>query len=234
VLGQAGYAIAAIDLSQELTKSLCANLAGQGVSALCLAADLRDPAACTRAVAQARDWSGRIPEVLVNNAGILQKTDSVRIGHAEWSEIIAVNLTAVQNMIAAILPDLLVRKVGSVVNVASISGLLSVPGLNAYTAAKHGVVGLTRALGTDLAPHGIRVNAVAPGLVESPMTRRYLSQPQLRRNMERSIPLGRIGRPEEIARAVRFLASDEASYITGSVLVVDGGFSACKSFASSE
>jgi NAD(P)-dependent dehydrogenase (short-subunit alcohol dehydrogenase family) len=137
-------------------------------------------------------------------------------------------------MIAAILPDLLVRKVGSVVNVASISGLLSVPGLNAYTAAKHGVVGLTRALGTDLAPHGIRVNAVAPGLVESPMTRRYLSQPQLRRNMERSIPLGRIGRPEEIARAVRFLASDEASYITGSVLVVDGGFSACKSFASSE
>jgi len=119
------------------------------------------------------------------------------------------------------------------VNIASVAGLLSVPGRSAYTAAKHGVIGLTRALAGDLAALCVRVNAVAPGMIETPMTARYLERPEIREQIATAIPAGRIGRPEEVAEVVGFLASDRASYVSGACLVVDGAFSVEKSFAPS-
>lgn len=170
-------------------------------------------------------------DVLVNGAGVNQRTGSERLGAQEWRQLIEVNLTSVQLACAAALPHLRQAGEGAIVNIASVSGLLSVPGRSAYTAAKHGVVGLTKALAGDFAGLGIRVNAVAPGMIETPMTARYLDQPEVREQILAAIPAGRIGTPAEVAEAVGFLASARASYISGACLVVDGAFSVEKSFA---
>jgi len=149
------------------------------------------------------------------------------LGLAEWSRTIDVTLTAVFTGLRAAVLAMRQMGGGVVVNVASVSGLRGDRGLSAYNAAKAGVINLTRAAALELAPAGIRVNAVCPGLIDTPALQRALGRVPAREAVVRAaVPLGRFGRAEEVARAILFLASDAASYITGATLVVDGGLTA--------
>lgn len=192
--------------------------------------DVTDAGAVGRAVAAVLERFGRI-DALVNNAGLNQRSPTDALGDEEWDRVLAVNLTSIHRCTAAVLSAMRQAGGGAIVNMASVSGLLSVPDRAAYTAAKHGVIGMTRGLSGDLARHNIRVNAVAPGMIETPMTARYLIDPGVRAAIGETIPLGRVGRPEEVAEAVAFLLSARASYISGACLTVDGAFSIEKTFA---
>jgi len=216
-----GFVVVAFDLSAT----------GAGAAA-CLDLDVTDTAATGQAVAAVIARFGRI-DALVNNAGVNQRSPTDALGPDEWDRVLSVNLSSIHRCVAAVLPAMREGGGGAIVNMASVSGLLSVPDRSAYTAAKHGVIGMTRALAGDLARHNIRVNAVAPGMIATPMTARYLAIPATRTAIGEAIPMGRVGQPEEVAEAVAFLLSARASYISGAVLTVDGAFSAEKSFAPS-
>lgn len=164
-------------------------------------------------------------DVLINNAGSARVAATPDLDIAVWQHMIAVNLHAVFYACKAAIPLLQRRGMGSIVNVASISGLGADAGLPAYCAAKAAVINYTRALAIDHAAQGIRANVVCPGFVDTAMTG-FVDRLQARQTWTHSIPLRRAGRPEEIARVIAFVASQEASFMTGSVLVADGGLSA--------
>jgi len=218
-LARDGYVVVVFDLATAGAEA-----------AACLDIDVTDAVAIAQAVTEIKARFGRI-DALVNNAGLNQRSPTDSLGADEWDRILAVNLSSIHRCVSAVVPTMRDGGGGAIVNMSSISGLLSVPDRAAYTAAKHGVIGMTRGLAGDMARHNIRVNAVAPGMIETPMTARYLSDPSIRATIGAAIPLGRVGRPEEVAEAVAFLLSSRASYISGAVLTVDGAFSAEKTFA---
>jgi 3-oxoacyl-[acyl-carrier protein] reductase len=160
-------------------------------------------------------------DVLVNNAGVSRDAPAAMSDPAEWREVLSVNLDGAMACIRAALPQMLYAKKGAIVNVASATALRANPGQSSYAASKGGLLALTRTLAAELSPKGIRVNAVVPGLVDAGMVQR-MDHRALARARER-IPLGRLGLADEVARAVLFLASDDASYVVGAELPVDGG-----------
>jgi meso-butanediol dehydrogenase/(S,S)-butanediol dehydrogenase/diacetyl reductase len=164
-------------------------------------------------------------DVVVNNVGVGQSGSVEEMSLEEWQTVIQVNLTGVMYGARAAMPHLK-ESDGAIVNVASIFGLVGGPGAPAYSAAKGGVVNLTRELAVDYASEGVRVNSICPGFVETPMTDEYLDQEQFYEFVRGQTPLGRVAEPEEISGLVAFLASDEASYITGANIPVDGGWTA--------
>ena len=169
---------------------------------------------------------GRL-DVLVNNAFATVPGRVESLSDEAWQRTQRVTLDGVFYGMRAALPVLTAQGRGSIVNIASISGLGGDEGLAAYNAAKAGVINLTRTTALEVASRGVRVNAICPGLIDTPALQRVWQQlPQLREPAARSIPLGRFGTPEEVARVALFLASDEAAYVTGATLVVDGGFTA--------
>jgi meso-butanediol dehydrogenase/(S,S)-butanediol dehydrogenase/diacetyl reductase len=193
------------------------------------ALDVTDPGQVEAVVAAVEADLGPV-DVLVNNAGIGERTGFLDLSLEAWRQVMDVNLTGVFLCSQAVARRMVAgQRGGAIVSVASVAGLTAVPGRAAYIASKHGVVGLTRALAFDLGAHGIRVNAVAPGSVETPLTAGLLARPGAREATARRHPIGRHGQPDEIARAIVFLASDEASFITGACLPVDGGFLSGKS-----
>lgn len=192
--------------------------------------DVTDRAAVDRFIADAVRHHGRL-DVLVNSAGIREITPMLDLELAEWRRVLAVNLDGVFNTSQAFARA--VRDLGTpavIVNVASVAGLMGVPDRAAYVASKHGVVGLTKEMAMELGPLGIRVNAIAPGSVRTPLTERYFSDPALVERLNASHPLGRVAAPEEIAAAILFAASDDAGFMTGAVLPVDGGYAAGKAW----
>ena len=166
---------------------------------------------------------------LINAAGVLSTVPTPVLSDAEWRRSFAVNVDGVFHASRAFARSR-AGQGGSIVNVASISGLVAMPDRPAYIASKHAVVGLTREMAMELGPIGIRVNAVAPGIIRTPLTEDQFRRPEMAERIRNAYPLGRAGTPEEVAQAVGFLTSEAASYITGVVLPVDGGFTAGKAW----
>jgi meso-butanediol dehydrogenase/(S,S)-butanediol dehydrogenase/diacetyl reductase len=188
--------------------------------------DVADHGQVTRLVADTARSLGRL-DVLVANAFATAFGSIESLGFAEWGRTLDVTLTSVFTGLRAAIPVMRAQCGGAVVNVASVSGLRGDRGLAAYNAAKAGVVNLTRTAALELARSGIRVNAVCPGLIDTPALQRAFSRLPEREALARAaVPVGRFGRAEEVARAIVFLASDDASYVTGATLVVDGGLGA--------
>ncbi|RMF62205.1 MAG: 3-oxoacyl-[acyl-carrier-protein] reductase [Calditrichaeota bacterium] len=160
-------------------------------------------------------------DILVNNAGITRDNLLVRMSQEEWDRVLAVNLKGAFNCIRAATKSFMKQRAGKIVNITSVVGLTGNPGQANYCASKAGVIGLTKSVARELAARNIQVNAVAPGYIATDMTRNLSDE--VKEELARTIPLGRIGTPEDVANAVAFLASPDADYITGQVLTVDGG-----------
>ena len=206
-----------------------ATAAISGAPPFCLAVDVTDDEACAAAVATIVDRFDRI-DVLVNNAGIYAQGDVVHTDPALWDRILRVNLTGAFYMTRHVVPHMIRQGRGVIVNVASEAGRVGIPNQVAYNVSKAGLISFTQSLAVDLARYGIRANAVCPGTTWTPLVEKAVSsQPDpdaARRALEQARPLNRLGRVEEIAAAICFLASDEAAYATGAVLSVDGGYTA--------
>ena len=191
--------------------------------------DVADRAAVDRAHDEVAATHGRI-DVAFNNAGVIEPVGWLHDTPEEsWDRVIAVNLKGVWLCMRAQLRHMFARRDGVIVNTSSAAGLVGAPGTSPYTTAKHGVIGLTRTAALEYATHGIRVNAVAPGTVQTPMNARFSRQaddPFADAPVRHGHPNGRLARPEEIADAVLFLASERSTFATGSTLVVDGGYTA--------
>jgi NAD(P)-dependent dehydrogenase (short-subunit alcohol dehydrogenase family) len=213
------------DVNGASAEAVAGELGEAGQEATAIAADVsrgQDVAAMFRAVEQAH---GRL-DVLVSNAGLNVRGDFRHLSDADWEKIREVNLDGVVRVARDGFALLKVSGRGSLINVASIMAHRGLRQLTAYSATKGAVVALTRGLAVEYAPFGIRVNALCPGFVNTALTERVLRNPAIEKALVESTALRRLGQPEEIAKAALFLASDEASYITGAELAVDGGMSA--------
>jgi NAD(P)-dependent dehydrogenase (short-subunit alcohol dehydrogenase family) len=226
-LAEAGRPVAAWDLDgpgAAATAERCAK--EHGVPAHAVEVDVRDPA---RIVAGAAGTVAALPSVggLVHAAGVAVSTPAAGVDPAAWDHVLDVNLRAQALLVDALLPALLDAMPGSaVVGVSSVEALIGHGMLAAYCASKAGLLGLTRSLAHALGGDGVRVNAVCPGAVDTPMLRPLLAVEEARESLLRRIPLQRIADPADVARVVRFLLSDDAAYVHGSHLVVDGGMTA--------
>ena len=221
-LAAEGYAVGINYLqARDAALALEEELRSAGRRAMAVQADVADREAVTAAIRQVEDAFGPV-EVLVNNAGIAQQDLFQDTGDALWHRLFAVNVDGAYHTIQAVLPHMLHVKQGSIVNISSIWGLRGSSCEVAYSATKAAVIGLTRSLAMELAPSGIRVNCVAPGVIRTDMVE-TLGEETIAALREET-PLGRLGTPEDIASAVAFLAGDGAGFITGQVLTADGGF----------
>ncbi|MHA6631095.1 SDR family NAD(P)-dependent oxidoreductase [Pseudonocardia sichuanensis] len=193
-------------------------------------ADLADATAVAHAFTMIDARHGA-PRVLVNNAGVREVSTVVDLEPGEWDRVVGVNLNGVYYCAREAALRMRKNGGGAIVNMSSVAGLIGVTHRPAYTATKHAVLGLTKNLAVDLAHYGIRVNAVAPGTVRTPLTEHYYADDEFLAEFETVVPLGATGTPDDVANACLFLASPLAAYITGVVLPVDGGWSTSKSYS---
>lgn len=195
----------------------------EGGKALAICADMRRAADISSLVKRATDELGPI-DILVNNAGSLVQRQAIReLTQERWSEIINLNLTSVMLCSQAVATSMIERKRGAIINIVSIAGRTGGgPGAAAYSVAKGGLITFTKSLAKELAPHGVRVNAISPGVIDTPF-HQVFSTPEMIRNFVTTIPLGRLGTPLECAKVIAFLASDASSYIVGETIEVNGG-----------
>lgn len=221
-----GAAVALVDLAADGVRALADELTAAGAQALALPADVADDDDVRRVVAATRDAFGGV-DVVFNNAGIIRRSTAVEIEPDDWDRVFAVNVRSIYLMARHVVPVMTAGGGGSIINTGSGWGLKGGGRALSYCASKGAVVNMTRALAIDHGPAGIRVNSVNPGDTDTPMLRHEADQlgvatpAFLAESADR--PLGRMGRPEEIAAAVVWLACDEASFVTGAALVVDGG-----------
>ncbi|GFZ83644.1 3-oxoacyl-[acyl-carrier-protein] reductase FabG [Paenibacillus marchantiophytorum] len=206
--------------SETAAGEVVAAIEAMGRKAVKLRADVSSFQEADNLVKQTLEIFGKI-DILVNNAGITRDNLIMRMKEEEFDQVIATNLKGVFNCVKAVTRPMMKQRFGRIINISSVVGVLGNPGQANYVAAKAGVIGLTKATARELSSRGITVNAVAPGFIETDMTDKLSAE--MREHMLKQIPLERLGQPEEIAKVVRFLASDDASYMTGQTLHVDGG-----------
>jgi 3-oxoacyl-[acyl-carrier protein] reductase len=222
-LADAGAAVAVgFSASADGAAEVAALIREAGGRAATLGADLGDPAAAAALVERTVAELGTI-DIVVNNAGITRDNLAVRISDGDWDDVIAIDLSAAFRVRRAALRPMLRARQGRIINIASVAGVVGNPGQANYSAAKAGLIGLTKALCREVGSRGITVNAVAPGFIDTDMTR---AMGDVLDSAVATVPLRRLGSAEEVAAAVRFLALPEAAYITGHVLHVDGGLAA--------
>lgn len=191
-----------------------------GGEAIAIQCDVSDGAAVDAMVKQVKEDFGRI-DIMVNNAGIARDGLLMRMKEADWDSVMDTNLKGVFHCTKAVSKIMMKQKGGSIVNISSVVGLTGNAGQSNYAAAKAGIIGFTKSIAKELASRGIRVNAVAPGFIGTEMT--DILPEEVKKSMIAGIPLGRMAQPEEVAAGVLFLASDNAGYITGQTLHIDGG-----------
>ena len=217
ILAENGATVIGLARREELLRSL-KDVIGDRFDYAVL--DVSDFSRCQEVVKEFHSKYGRI-DVLVNNAGITRDTLLMRMSKDQWDEVIGVNLGGVFNMSRAVVPIMLRQRSGVIINVSSIVGIYGNAGQTNYAASKAGIIALTKSLAKEISKRGIRVVAVAPGLIETPMTEKVPES--LKEKAKEMIPLGRFGKPEEVAKVVLFLASDLASYVNSTVIEVSGG-----------
>ncbi|MFN3480822.1 MAG: 3-oxoacyl-ACP reductase FabG, partial [Thermodesulfovibrionales bacterium] len=200
--------------------ALVKDMESMGSKAIAAQVDVRDYEGVKQFIDSVKDTFGGL-DILINNAGITRDKSLFMMSIEDWRDVIDTDLTGVFNVTRCCITTFLKQKSGIVVNISSSSGIHPLPGQTNYASAKAGVIGFTKALAKEVAPYNIRVNAVAPGFVETDMTRN-LSE-KYRERLIKTIPAGRFGTSEEVARVVLFLCSDESAFITGQAIEIDGG-----------
>jgi NAD(P)-dependent dehydrogenase (short-subunit alcohol dehydrogenase family) len=221
LLARAGATVALASRHLAECEQVAAAVGAAGGRALAFACDLRDVASAEALPARVVEAAGSL-DAIVNNAGTIVRKDAETTTASEWHEALQLHVVAAARLTASAVPHL-ARRGGSVVNVASTHGLLGATGRASYAAAKAALIHLTRVMAVELGPRGIRVNCVAPGIVETPLTREMLADAGVRQRLISPIPLGRPAQVDDVARAILFFLSPAAAYISGQVLAVDGG-----------
>jgi len=217
-LAEAGANIVVNDI--EPVEAVVKEIKAMGRQALPVLADVSSASEVDRLVEETTSAYGRI-DILVNNAGIARDQLLLRMTEEEWDSVLAVDLKSVFLVTRAVLKHMVKQRWGRIISISSITGIVGNPGQANYAAAKAGIIGFTRTVAKEVASRGITVNAIAPGFIDTEMTKRLKAE--WREELKKQIPLGRFGSPRDVAEAVAFLASDAAGYITGQVLGVDGG-----------
>ncbi|MDP3315196.1 MAG: SDR family oxidoreductase [Devosia sp.] len=219
-MSRAGAFVICTDINGDAAIATAARI---GADAAAYTLDVADRAGVDALAATVAAAHGSI-DTLVNNAGIIRRGKVEDEGtRADWDATLAVNLDGVYNMVTGFLGQLKATK-GCIINIGSIQSFVALPNSAAYTASKAAVRGLTQHLATELSPQGVRVNAIGPGLIATPLNERARQNPDYMRHFQSRIPMGRLGTPEDIAGPAVFLASDLARYVTGITMAVDGGF----------
>ena len=222
-LAEAGAKVAIASRSMDQLQALAdeiGRLRGEPECVMPLRMDVSQEEEITAAFEKAQAHFGKV-DILVNNAGVTRDGLALRMKRKDWDEVLNTNLTAYFLCIQQVLPGMVRRRGGRIINISSVVASTGNPGQVNYVASKAGILGLTRALAQEVASRNITVNAVAPGFIETAMTEKMT--PEAREKLSGRIPLARLGQPADVANAVKFLASDEASYITGQVIHVNGG-----------
>lgn len=220
VFAKSGANVICIARSESKIKELCLEITDQGGQASPIACDVGDGDAYANAIKSVANEYGKL-DILINNAGITRDALLMRMNDTQWDEVLNTNLKgAFHGMKSAIRP-MMKNKYGRIINITSIVGLTGNPGQANYAASKAGLIGMTQSIAKEVGTRGITVNCIAPGWIDTEMT---VDLPEdSKKDLLDRIPIGKIGKPEDIAHAAVFLASDEASYITGQTITVDGG-----------
>jgi 3-oxoacyl-[acyl-carrier protein] reductase len=220
ILAKAGATVALAARNEENLREAAAQITGAGGKAAVYKLDVSSEDEIKAVVKQIIAEHGKV-DILVNNAGITRDQISIRMKRCDWDAVLATNLTAPFLLIQSVLGSMLKQRWGRIINITSIFGRMGQSGQANYSSAKAGLIGLTMSVAREVASRNITVNAIAPGWIETPMTAEIT--PEMREAILKMIPMQRPGRDLEVAHAVRFFASEEASYITGDVLNVNGG-----------
>ena len=222
-LASEGADVAILDIQDEKAQTVADDISSGGGNALAVRVDIADPADVRRAVKVVEDTLGRV-DVLINNAGWDRAGPFVETSEEVWDRVIAINLRGPITATRAVLDGMIERGYGRIVNIASDAGKAGSSGESVYSACKGGIIAFTKTLARELVRNSILVNCVSPGPTDTPFLADVAAgNPKLAEALQRAIPMRRLGKPEEVASAVAFLASDEASYITGQTLSVSGG-----------
>lgn len=222
-----GARVVVSDVAAGAGEAVAAAIRERGGQAVFAACDVSRPEQVEALVARTVEAFGRI-DLAFNNAGVEGETaPTAECTEANWDRVIGINLKGVWLCMREEIPRMLAQGGGAIVNCSSVAGLVGFTGIAAYAASKHGLIGLTRTAALEYAARGIRVNAVCPGVIRTPMVERFTGgDPEAEARLVASEPIGRMGTPEEVAAAVLWLCSDAASFVTGHALAVDGGFAA--------